>query len=608
MTGPSAARVRRALALLAEGARPEAWIALRPAAELLADAEAIDARTAAGDRLPLAGRVFAVKDNIDAAGLPTTAGCPSFAYRPAASAPAVARLTAAGAVLVGKTNLDQFATGLVGTRSPYGAVRAVHDPARVSGGSSSGSAVAVALGIVDFALGTDTAGSGRVPAAFAGLVGLKPTLGLIPTEGVVPAARPFDCVTVFAPDLDTAETVAALMAAGPPTATTRDWPADAPAAAPAAPRVAVPEPAALTAMSGPWQAAFAAAASRLAASGATLVPVDATAFLRAGELLYGGAFAAERYAAVGEFVVAGGDDVDPTVRTIVADAAALPAHRYAADLARLAELRARALESIAGCDALLLPTAPEHPTLAAVAAEPIGVNSRLGAYTNFVNLLDLCAVAVPAGHVDGGPFGVTVIARAFADRVAADIAAMLGAEPAPPRAHDTGPGREQTPETRESATAHDEPHTGWGPPGLPLAVFGAHLTGQPLNPQLTALGARFLRPVRTAPHYRMVALPGTPPRPGLLRLPPDGHGHSITGELWALPAAGLGRLLASLPEPMALGRVSLDDGNTVTGFLCEPHAARDAPDISAHQDWRAYLRRGSGEPAEAPRREERIPR
>ncbi|ONK10251.1 allophanate hydrolase [Streptomyces sp. MP131-18] len=556
--GTATARVRRALALLDRGERPEAWIAVRPADDLLAEAAAVDAAVAAGTELPLAGQVFAVKDNIDTAGLPTTAGCPGFAYRPEAPAPAVARLTAAGAIVAGKTNLDQFATGLVGTRSPYGAVRAVHDPARVSGGSSSGSAVAVALGIVDFALGTDTAGSGRVPAAFQGIVGLKPTLGLVSTHGVVPAARPFDCVSVLAPTLAAAETVAAVLAGGG----ARDWPADAPLAAPPAPRVAVPAEAQLDALGPDWRKAFADAVERLRAAGARVETVDVQPFLDAARLLYEGGFAAERYAAFGAFVAAGGPGLDGSVRAVVEAAGRLPAHAYAADLARLAALRAQAMERIAGCAALLLPTAPEHPTLAEVAADPHGVNRRLGTYTNFVNLLDLSAVAVPAGTVNGGPFGVTVIARAFADRVAADIAALL-------------------------VPAEDRETTGWGPPGLPLAVFGAHLRGLPLNHQLTDAGARLLGEVRTAPRYRMAALPGSPPRPGLLRVADGEPGHGIEGELWALPPAALGRLLAALPAPMALGRVLLADGREVTGFLCEAHAVHGAPDISGHGSWRS---------------------
>lgn len=588
-------RVRGALALLAEGARPEAWITMREGAELLAEAERLDARTAAGEALPLAGLVCAVKDNIDVAGLPTTAGCPGYAYRPERDAPAVARLRAAGALVVGKTALDQFATGLVGTRSPHGPVRSAGDPERVSGGSSSGSAVAVALGVVDFALGTDTAGSGRVPAAFQGIVGLKPTLGLVPTRGVVPAARSFDCVTVLAPTLGLAQEVASFLAAGPtdPAAGAvpatgagatdapdpadaggRPWPADAPLAAPPEPVVAVPEPAALGPLSAGWRAAFDAAVERLAAAGARTRAVDIGPFLRAAELLYGGAFAAERYAAVGAFLddpaTGGAPGVDPHVRAIITAAGRLPAHRYAADLATLAELRREALAQLDGCDVLLLPTAPEHPTLAEVAADPVGVNSRLGTFTNFVNLLDLSAVAVPAGEADGGPFGVSVIARGFADRVAADVARALTGE------------------------AEQGGRAALGPPGLPLAVFGAHLAGQPLNPQLTDVGARLLGEVTTAPEYRMVALPGEPARPGLLRVAPAEPGHALGGELWSLPPAALGRLLAGLPAPLTLGRVLLADGREVTGFLCEAHAAAGAPDISHHGDWRSHLAAEAG--------------
>nr|WP_199824043.1 allophanate hydrolase [Streptomyces sp. NBRC 109706] len=560
-------RVEESLRLLAEAARPEAWIVVRDADELRAEAAELDLRVAGGDALPLAGLVFGVKDNIDVAGLPTTAGCPGYAYRPKEDAPAVARLRAAGALVIGKTALDQFATGLVGTRSPYGAVRSAGDPARVSGGSSSGSAVAVALGIVDFALGTDTAGSGRVPAAFQGIVGLKPTLGLVPTEGVVPAARSFDCVTVFARSVRAAEEVGAVLDAGPPDAGGRAWPADAPLAAPPAPVVAIPSPEGLGVLASDWLAAFEGAVRRLEAAGARVRRIDIGPFLRAAELLYEGAFAAERYAAVGAFL----DDpetgpapgVDPQVRAIITAAGRLPAHRYAADRGLLTELRHQALARLDGCDALLLPTAPEHPTLAEVAADPIGVNSRLGLFTNFVNLLDLSAVAVPAGEVNGGPFGVTVIARAFADRVAGDIARLVTGEPA------GAPG--------------------WGPPGLPLVVFGAHLSGQPLNHQLTGAGARLVAEVVTAPEYRMVALPGEPARPGLLRVAPDEPGHALAGELWSLPAAALGRFLAALPAPMALGRVRLADGREITGFLCEPHATAGVPDISRHGGWRAYL-------------------
>jgi allophanate hydrolase len=559
--GAATARVQAAYGRIAAVDRPEIWITLRHRDDVLADAALIDSRVAAGEELPLCGTVLAVKDNIDVAGLPTTAACPPFAYHPAVSAPAVSRLTDQGAIVLGKTNLDQFATGLVGTRSPYGAVRCASLPDRVSGGSSSGSAVAVALGIADLALGTDTAGSGRVPAAFQGIVGFKPTLGLIPTAGVVPAARSFDCVTVFAPAIAPAERAVAVMtgpAAGDPTG--RTWPADAPLAAPARPRVAVPRPGQLAGLSPSWRAAFDRTAERLSAGGATIVPIDLEPFLAAGRLLYGGAFVAERFAAVGSAVDAYDEAVDPSVRTIIAAGRSMLAGEFVSDVAKLNNLRLQAMQQFGSADVLLLPTAPEHPLLSEVAADPIGVNSRLGTYTTFVNMLDLSALAVPAGTADGGPFGVTVIARPFADRVAADVARRLTGE-----APAAMPG---------------------GPAGLPLVVVGAHLSGEPLNSELSGRGARLAGTVRTAAEYRLYALDTTVAKPGLVRVGPDGH--SVEGELWLLPPARLGEFLSALATPMTLGPVLLDDGRTVTGFLCEPHAIAGARDISHYGSWRAY--------------------
>ncbi|GAA1568997.1 allophanate hydrolase [Dactylosporangium maewongense] len=545
-------RVRAAYARLALGERPEAWITLRPERDVLADAAAVEARLAAGEHLPLAGRLVAVKDNIDVAGLPTTAGCPAYAYQPECSAPAVQRLVDAGALILGKTNLDQFATGLVGTRSPYGAVRDVRDPARVSGGSSSGSAVAVALGIADLAVGTDTAGSGRVPAAFQGIVGVKPTPGLVPTDGVVPACRSFDCVTIFARTV--AEGTHAIALMSDPV-----LPADAPLAAPPHPIVAVPDRDDLTGLSPQWLDAFEQATKTLETHGARLRPIRLAPFLAAARLLYNGGFVAERYAAVGAFIDGHPDDIDPTVRAIIGAARDIPAHVLVADTERLAHLRREAMTAWGDADALLLPTSPIHPTIAEVTADPIGVNATVGTYTNFCNLFGLSAVAVPAGEAGGTNFGVQVVARGFADAVAADIAARLAGE-APTGAHRRG---------------------------LPMMVVGAHLTGQPLNHQLTEAGGRLLRQVRTAPQYRLHCLTTEPPKPGLVRVL-DG-GAAVEGELWELPPAAVGPFLAALPSPMALGKVHLDDGSTVTGFLCEAVAVADAPDITAHGGWRAYL-------------------
>jgi allophanate hydrolase len=553
-------RVRAAYERIEAADRPEVWITLRPLEEALADAVAVEARLEAGEKLPLAGCTLAVKDNIDVAGLPTTAGCPAYAYDPEVSAPAVERLVAAGAIVLGKTNLDQFATGLVGTRSPYGAVRDALRPDRVSGGSSSGSAVAVALRMADLALGTDTAGSGRVPAAFQGLAGIKPTRGLVPTLGVVPACRTLDCVTVLARELALAERAMGLMT-GPTAAdpTSRSWPPDAPLGAPPAPRVGIPPAEQLGALGPGGAEAFAVAVARVAETGARLVEIDLEPFLAAARLLYDGAFVAERHAAVGAFVRAHRDAVDPTVGAIVDAAGDLAAHDLVSDGERLDRLRLDAATQLAAIDALLLPTVPDQPTIADVAADPVGVNSRMGTYTNFCNLLDLCAVAVPAGEAAGGHFGVTVLAPAFADRVAADVAGLL-------------------------AGAGD---AAWGPPGVALFVVGAHRSGQPLNGELTGRGAHLARMTVTSADYRLYRLDTEPPKPGLVRV--DRGGAAIEGELWLLPPAGLASLLAALPPPMALGRVRLADGSEPIGFLCEPAAVDGAADITRHGSWSAYL-------------------
>lgn len=539
-------RVRAAYARIEAVDRPEIWIDLRPQEDVEAEARALDARGAAGERLPLAGRLLAVKGNIDVAGLPTTAGCPAYAYEPAADAPVVARLRAAGAVVLGTTNLDQFATGLVGTRSPYGAVRGAHDPDRISGGSSSGSAVAVALGIADLALGTDTAGSGRVPAAFNGIVGLKPTRGLVPTAGVVPACASLDCVTVFARTLPEAEQALTHMASPPGH--------PLPARAPGPWRIAVPPLDQLGELDPGWTEAYETAVRQLTTAGAEIRTLDLTPFTEAAAMLYEGAFVAERYTAVGSFVdkaIAEGDEsLDPTVAGIITRARDIPAHQLFADNDRLAALRNRALTELADADALLLPTTPGHPTLAEVAADPLGANARLGRFTNSTNLFDLAAVAVPSGEVGGLPFGVMLIGPAHTDERLAGIAGLL------------------QPETY-------------------VAVVGAHLTGQPLNPQLLSLGARLDRTTTTAPAYRLHALRTTPPKPGLEHVGEGGA--KIEVEIWRLPAEGLGRLLTALPRPMALGSVELADGSRLPGFLCEPSALTEAEDITGYGSWRSHL-------------------
>ena len=536
------------------------WINRRSEADV--DAELAESRGRGG---PLAGIRLAVKDNVDAAGLPTTAACPEYAYAPAADAAAVAALKAAGAVVVGKTNLDQFATGLVGTRSPYGAVPDSRRPEYISGGSSSGSAVAVATGEVDIAIGTDTAGSGRVPAGLQGIVGIKPTVGVISTEGVVPACESYDCVTIFAGTLELANrAMAAMSAAGD-----RAWPADVRLAAPAEPVIAVPS--ALPELDKQFQAAFQSAVDTLVAGGVRVVTIDIEPFLSAAKLLYNGALVSERYAAVGEFIDTHPDAaLDPTVAGIVRSARDVPAHQLIADRREVQRLRRIALTQLDGVDALLVPTAPFHPRTDEVNADPVGVNSRMGTYTNFCNLFDLCGVAVPTGTAGDSQFGVTVLARAFDDAVALDIAAVAAKVEAPQEVWPL------------AAVDHVE-----------LVVFGAHLRGGVLAHQLTDLGARWAGELTTAPRYRMTRLPGTPAKPIVARVADDADGTAIKGQRWLLSPAALGRFLAALPAPMQLGKVEFEDGTWRTAFGGGIDSTDSGVDISEHGGWAAAIAAGA---------------
>jgi len=509
---------------------------------------------------PLAGLRFAVKDNIDVAGMPTTAGCPSYAYTPADSAPVVEALLDAGAVCVGKTNLDQFATGLVGTRSPYGPCRNPHNPDYISGGSSSGSAVAVATGETDFALGTDTAGSGRVPAAFNGLIGFKPTKGLLSTQGVVPACASLDCVSIFSKTVDLARRV--FRACAPP----------ASASFPGGPwRIGVADPASLFFDNdASAQAAYAAALAQWQARGHTLVFIDPAPFLATARLLYEGPFLAERYAAVGAFLDTEPADADPTVSAIIRSGANHSAHALFSAMDRLRELQAQAAELWQQMDLLMLPTAPTCYTIEAVQADPVRLNSNLGTYTNFVNLLDLCAIAVPSGALASGiPTGVTLLAPAFQDEALFNAADVF----------------------LDEAEAKSQNM-------VRLAVVGAHLRGMALHGQLDALNARFLRAARTTPCYRLYALAGTqPPKPGLLRVAEGGA--AIEVELYELTPAAFGEFVTNIPAPLGIGTLQLEDGGSVKGFLCEPEGLRGAGDITHHGGWRGFIA-ATADPASMP--------
>lgn len=555
------------------------WISRFDDAALIAAAEALVAAGARSDEQPLWGIPFAVKDNIDVAGLETTAACPAFAYSPDRDATVVARLKAAGALVIGKTNLDQFATGLNGTRSPYGAPRSVFNEAYVSGGSSSGSAVAVASGQVAFALGTDTAGSGRIPAAFNNLVGVKPSRGMLSGKGLVPACRSLDCITVMAGtagDADLVRRVASGFDAADPYS--RDLPA---ASLPAGGfRFGV-----LDAEEREFfgdeatEALYDAAIARLEALGGTAVPIDYAPFRECAALLYGGPFVAERLAAIESFVDDHAEAMDPTVRTIVEGARAYSAVDAFRGQYRLEELRKLTDAEWASMDVLLLPTAPTAYTVEAMKADPIRLNSNLGRYTNFVNLLDCSAIAIPAGfRPDGMPGGVTLIGPAFADAALAELGDRLH------RAAPFGMGRDTDaalPEASRIAAPAEEL--------LPVVVVGAHLSGMPLNPQLTTAGGRLLKTCRTAADYRLYVLPDTvPPKPGLIR-DPGFLGEGLAVEVWGLSPAAFGAFVNAIPAPLGVGKVTLDDGTQATGFLCEPYAVKGAREITALGGWRAYI-------------------
>jgi allophanate hydrolase len=556
-TGPVAA-AEAALARIEAWADPALFITRVAPEAVRARAAALAAEGAQGR--PLYGLPFVVKDNIDVAGIPTTAACPAYAYTPTDSAPAVQRALEAGAILLGKVNLDQFATGLVGVRSPYGIPRNALNPALIPGGSSSGSATAVATGIAAFSLGTDTAGSGRIPAAANNIVGLKPSLGLVPTKGVVPACRSLDCVSVFARSIAEASAVLAVIAGADSTdrysraapAGWRSTPAPQPHWRLIAPRedqliFDTPDDKALY--------------DAMLARAGTVTRVDIAPLLAIAQRLYDGAWVAERTAALRDILASAPEQVHPVTRGILNAGFGKQTIDAWDDLHAAAEARRYARALFAQADALLLPTAPGIPTLAMLEAEPVAANSRLGTYTNFVNICDLAALAIPAGfRADGVPAGLTLVGPAFSEpRLAGLGAALIGEACTPP------------------ALAADE---------LPLFAIGAHMAGLPLNPQMLRHGGRFIAEAQTAPLYRMYDLG---PRPGLVRVPAGGM--ALAGEVWALPAASIGPFLAEIPPPLGFGRVTLADGSTPLGFLCEAIGVQGAADIAPSTGWREHLER-----------------
>ena len=546
------------------------WIHLLDESSLLAQAERLS-----DPSLPLYGVPFAVKDNIDVGSLPTTAACPAYTYTAKETAPAVQALLDAGAILVGKTNLDQLATGLVGVRSPYGEVPNPFNPDYISGGSSAGSAAVVSLGLVPFALGTDTAGSGRVPAAFTNTVGLKPTKGSMSTRGVVPACRTLDCISVFALGVEDAQSVYDLFRGYDELdGYARPAPTPLPSALPERLRLGVPK-------DTPWfgdQQAASAWQRHLEELGeiAELIPLDTDVLKETAELLYQGPWVAERYTVAEPLLEK--DALLPVIRDVILPAKQMSAADGFRAQYQLADLRRRSDQLMAEVDALVVPSTPGIYTRAAVAEEPVKLNSQLGTWTNFVNLLDMCALALPGGFRDDGlPVGITLIGAAWQDGALAEFGRRWQRH----RPWKAGA-------TDNALPVPAEPEAGSDDGMVTVAVVGAHLTGMPLNHQLTDRGAVLLESTRTAPCYRLYALANTtPPKPGLIK---GADGAAIEIELWKLPISEFGSFVALIPAPLGIGTLETEDGRQVKGFICEGWAIDDATDITALGGWRHYIR------------------
>lgn len=558
-------------------ADPGIFLCLFTKEDLLAEAAALGTYN---PNLPLWGVPFVIKDNIDVAGRPTTAACPDFAYVPEKTAFVVQRLQQAGALLIGKTNLDQFATGLVGVRTPYGAPKNALDPEIVPGGSSGGSGVAVAHGIASFSLGTDTAGSGRVPAALNNIVGLKPTLGALSASGVVPACRTLDTISVFAlcvADAYAAFTVAA--AYDPADSYARDI-ATPPLVRPSpAPKIGVPSSDSIRFEGDAVQAqSFSQTVTDLKANGATIVEIDFTALYEIAQMLYFGSWVAERYVATEGLITTKPDALFPVTQKIIGSAIGKTAAGTFKDFYHLKDLVARVQPAIQACDVLCVPSIPTFATVADLEADPMGPNNMLGTYTNFVNLMDMCGIAVPTpARGDGRPGSVTILAEAGADAKVAAIATQIEAWGARTLGATGWPIVPATLPDEASADA------------IRIAVCGAHMSGLPLNHTLTDRGATFVRADTSAPEYTFHALPGDGvARPGLVRRG-KGKGSAISLELWDMPVTAFGSFMKTIPAPLGIGTLKLADGSSVQGFLCEAIASEGAKDISDLADWRKYL-------------------
>ncbi len=570
--------VEQVFARIDEVGDPNIFLCLFDKQEVIAAAQALGPFD---PNLPLWGVPFAIKDNIDAAGKPTTAACPAFAYTADEDAFVVAQLKAAGALLIGKTNLDQFATGLVGVRSPFGAPKNSIDPEIVPGGSSGGSGVAVGHGIVTFSLGTDTAGSGRVPAALNNIVGLKPSLGSLSATGLVPACRTLDTISVFAMTVDDAYTAFQAAAVYDPSdsyARTFDLPALSSWSGSAV--IGVPSADTIKFLGDDVQKqSFAATIEFLKEQGAEIREIDFGPFYAVAEMLYYGAWVAERYVVVGDLIENSPDDVLPVIQKIVGAAQDMSAADAFRGIYRLKDLIREAEPLLAGVDMLCVPTIPTFYSVADLEADPITPNNNLGTYTNFVNLMDMCGIAVPAPkRSDGRPGSVTLLAPVGQDAKIASLATTIEAA-----------GKRCLGATEWKFQAYELPETASETSTIDIAVCGAHMSDLPLNSQLTERGSVFQYATVTSPDYAFYALPGAGvARPGMVRVP-EGTGAKIAVEVWRMPIDQFGSFMASIPAPLGIGTVLLEDQTEVKGFVCEAIAAEGATDISELGDWRRYV-------------------
>lgn len=530
------------------------------------------------ESLPLYGVPFVIKDNIDLAGVPTTAACADFAYTPERSATVVQKLIDAGAIPLGKTNLDQFATGLVGVRSPYGVCKNAIDPHYISGGSSSGSAVAVALGLASFALGTDTAGSGRVPAAFNNLIGLKPTRGRLSTHGVVPACRSLDCVSIFARNCSDAETVLTLSEGfDAEDAYSRAVPSPLPSQNSTPRRIGIPRVGQLQFFGNHEAEALYQRACESLSRDAELIEIDYEPLLETAKLLYHGPWVSERSSAIANFVAEHPDSLHPTIAEIIQPGNDISAITAFQGQYRLQALQQQVTQMWHDIDMLLLPTTGTIYRIDAVEQEPVKRNTELGYYTNFVNLLDLAALAIPMGFQDNGlPLGVTLMAPAWHESALLRYGASLW-----PQWVDHSGSASLPVVSPESLQAEALGY-------LPLVVCGAHLSGMALNHQLTERGGWLLEATRSANDYRLYALQGGPlPRPAMVH---DHHyGRDIEVEVWALPLKRVGDFLQGIAKPLGLGKVKLADGRYETGFICAASELGDAFEITGFGSWRGFM-------------------